>query len=111
LLWGVLNFLTKCGKRLRSWVDVVRKVCILSNMETTLTDLRRNTGRVARAVDRGEEVILTDHGRPVCRLQPYIPRVVYDDPAALRQGSVSDRDILEAVRESREDLAEHQSCA
>lgn len=33
-------------------------------MEATLTELRRDTSRVVRAADSGEEVILTEHGEP-----------------------------------------------
>lgn len=39
-------------------------------MEATLTELRRDTSRVVEAVDNGEEVILTEHGRPKYRLEP-----------------------------------------
>ena len=38
-------------------------------MEATLTELRRDTSRIIRAADRGEEVILTEHGQPRYRLQ------------------------------------------
>ena len=38
-------------------------------MEATLTELRRDTSRVVRAADNGEEVILTEHGKPRYKLQ------------------------------------------
>jgi prevent-host-death family protein len=38
-------------------------------MEATLTELRRDTSRVVRAADKGEEVILTEHGEPRYKLQ------------------------------------------
>ena len=38
-------------------------------MEATLTELRRDTSRVVRAADKGEDVILTEHGQPRYRLQ------------------------------------------
>jgi prevent-host-death family protein len=38
-------------------------------MEATLTELRRDTSRVVRAADNGEEVILTEHGEPRYKLQ------------------------------------------
>jgi len=37
--------------------------------KATLTELRRNTSRVVEAADRGEEVILTEHGQPKYRLE------------------------------------------
>jgi len=40
-----------------------------SFMEATLTELRRDTSRVVRAADNGEEVILTEHGEPRYKLQ------------------------------------------
>jgi len=33
-------------------------------MHATLTELRRETGRILRAVERGAEVVLTEHGEP-----------------------------------------------
>ena len=38
-------------------------------MKATLTELRRDTSRVVRAADNGEEVILTEHGEPRYKLQ------------------------------------------
>ena len=38
-------------------------------MEATLTELRRDTSRVVRAADNGQDVILTDHGQPRYKLQ------------------------------------------
>jgi len=33
-------------------------------MQATLTELRRETGRIIRAAEKGENVILTEHGKP-----------------------------------------------
>ncbi len=38
-------------------------------MEATLTELRRDTSRIVRAADSGQEVILTEHGQPRYRLE------------------------------------------
>ena len=38
------------------------------SMNATLTDLRRDTSRLVRSVDDGDELILTQHGRPRYRL-------------------------------------------
>ncbi len=37
-------------------------------MRATLTELRRDTSRVVRAVDKGKTVILTEHGQPRYKL-------------------------------------------
>jgi len=89
----------------------VRKVFILGAVEATLAELRRDTSRIVRAADRGEEVILTEHGRPAYRLQPYLPRVVFSDPDKMRRGVLRDDAILDAVRDAREDLADHEATA
>lgn len=53
-------------------------------VEATLTELRRNTSRVVRAADDGQEVILTEHGEARYKLQR-IRRVDYQAAAqALR---------------------------
>lgn len=80
-------------------------------MEATLTELRRDPSRIVRAADRGEEVILTEHGRPVYRLQAYLPLVVFSNPDEMRRGELHDDAILDAVRNAREDLADHQADA
>ena len=35
-----------------------------NHMQATLTELRRKTGRIIRAAERGAEVVLTEHGEP-----------------------------------------------
>ncbi|MGO8763814.1 MAG: type II toxin-antitoxin system Phd/YefM family antitoxin [Limisphaerales bacterium] len=40
-------------------------------MEATLTELRRDTSRVVQAADKGEVVILTEHGEPRYKLQRF----------------------------------------
>lgn len=45
------------------------KSVYFSFIEATLTELRRGTSRVVEAADRGEQVILTEHGRPKYRLE------------------------------------------
>lgn len=76
-------------------------------MQATLTELQRQTRQVVQRVIRaGEEVILTDGGRPVAKIVPYLPTKVFDDPEAMRQGLLTDDAILAAVREAREELAE-----
>ena len=38
--------------------------------EATLKELRRATGRIVRAVERGERILVTHRGRPVARMVP-----------------------------------------
>jgi prevent-host-death family protein len=38
-------------------------------VQATLTELRRDTSRVVRAADNGQDVILTEHGEPRYKLQ------------------------------------------
>ena len=37
-------------------------------MQTTLKELRRGTGAIVRAVERGETVVITNRGRPVAEI-------------------------------------------
>ena len=39
-------------------------------VQTTIKQLRRETGAVVRAVERGEKVIVTYRGRPVAEMSP-----------------------------------------
>lgn len=39
-------------------------------MQTTFKQLRRETGAVARAVERGETVVVTYRGKPVAEMSP-----------------------------------------
>jgi antitoxin (DNA-binding transcriptional repressor) of toxin-antitoxin stability system len=39
----------------------------------SVRDLRTKFPRVRELVDQEGEVIVTDHGRPVCVLRPYVP--------------------------------------
>jgi prevent-host-death family protein len=53
-------------------------------MEATLTELRRDTSRVIRAADNGQDVILTEHGQPRYKLQRLKPIDWKAAAAALR---------------------------
>jgi prevent-host-death family protein len=48
-------------------------------MQSTLTELRRNTGRVLAAVRAGNEVLVTEDGRPLFRMVPCEPESRYDE--------------------------------
>jgi prevent-host-death family protein len=53
-------------------------------VEATLTELRRDTSRVVRAADNGQDVILTEHGQPRYKLQRLKPIDRKAAAAALR---------------------------
>jgi antitoxin (DNA-binding transcriptional repressor) of toxin-antitoxin stability system len=78
-------------------------------MEATLTELARHTRAVVRPVIRhGNEVILTEFGKPVAKIVPYIPTITVLPTEALSSGELTDQAIIEAVRESREDYIEQR---
>ncbi len=76
-------------------------------MEATLTDLRRQVRRLLHAANTGQEVVITEHGRPVARLVPCIPVRVFDDPDQARDGTLAPGAILEALDDARSEMAEH----
>lgn len=43
-------------------------------MNVSMRELRNHTGRVIEAVDAGEQVVLTVHGRPVADIVPHETR-------------------------------------
>lgn len=43
-------------------------------LEVSTRELRNNTARVVSAVQAGEDVVLTSHGRPVADIVPHAPR-------------------------------------
>ena len=76
------------------------------HMKATLSELHRETRRVVRPVIHGgEEVVLTDFGRPVARIIPYLPTVTVSPAEARASGDLEDAAILSALEESRDDRA------
>jgi antitoxin (DNA-binding transcriptional repressor) of toxin-antitoxin stability system len=76
-------------------------------MQATLSELHRETRRVVRPViHAGEEVILTDFGKPVARIVPFMPTVTVSPAEARGAGTLDDESILAALAEAREDEAE-----
>ena len=45
----------------------------IGQMEATLTELSRETARVIKAVNDGQDVVITEHGKPRFKLQPIKP--------------------------------------
>ena len=76
-------------------------------MQATLSELHRETRRIIRPVIHGgEEVILTDFGKPVARIVPLMPTVTVTPLEARSTGILDYDSILAAVAEAREDEVE-----
>jgi antitoxin (DNA-binding transcriptional repressor) of toxin-antitoxin stability system len=76
-------------------------------MQATLSELHRETRKVVRPViHNGQEVVLTDFGRPVAKIVPYLPtRTV--SAAEARRGRLSDDAIRTAIADAQDDYADH----
>ena len=75
-------------------------------MQATLSELHRETRRIVRPVIHGgEEVVLTDFGRPVARIVPYMATQTVSPLQARASGTLDDESILAAIAEAREDEA------
>ena len=75
-------------------------------MQATLSELHRETRRIVRPVIHGgEEVILTDFGRPVARIVPYLETLTVSVSQARASGTLDDESILAGIAEAREDEA------
>ncbi len=76
-------------------------------MQATLSELHRETRRIVRPVIHGgEEVILTEFGKPVARIVPFMPTVTVSPADARGSGILQDESILAAIAEAREDEVE-----
>jgi prevent-host-death family protein len=72
-------------------------------MQATLSELHRETRRIVRPVIHGgEEVVLTEFGKPVARIVPYLPTVTVSPAEARACGALDDDAILSAITEERE---------
>ncbi|MFM8886823.1 MAG: type II toxin-antitoxin system prevent-host-death family antitoxin [Chthoniobacterales bacterium] len=75
-------------------------------MQATLSELHRETRRIVRPVIHGgQEVVLTDFGRPVARIVPYMATETVSPLQARASGTLDDESILAAIAEAREDEA------
>jgi len=60
-------------------------------MQATLSELHRETRRIVRPVIHGgEEVILTEFGKPVARIVPFMPTVTVSPADARASGMLDD---------------------
>jgi antitoxin (DNA-binding transcriptional repressor) of toxin-antitoxin stability system len=76
-------------------------------MQATLSQLHRETRRVVRPVIHGgEEVVLTDFGKPVARIVPYMQTLTVSPSQARASGTLDDESILTGIAEAREDAAQ-----
>lgn len=77
------------------------------SMQATLSQLHRETRRIIRPVIHGgEEVVLTDFGKPVARIVPFMPTVTVSPSQTRESGTLDDDRILAAILEAREDESE-----
>lgn len=77
------------------------------SMQATLSQLHRETRRIIRPVIHGgEEVVLTDFGKPVARIVPFMQTVTVSPSQARESGTLDDDRILAAILEAREDESE-----
>ena len=73
------------------------------HMQATLSELHRETRRIVRPVIHGgEEVILTDFGKPVARIVPFMPAITVSPAQARETGALDDDSILAAIAEMRQ---------
>jgi len=76
-------------------------------MKATLSELHRETRRIIRPViHAGAEVILTDFGKPVARIVPYIATVTVTPAQARESGSLDEASILAGIAEARREADE-----
>jgi len=72
-------------------------------MQATLSELHRETRRIVRPVIHGgEEVVLTDFGKPVARIIPYMATETVSPAEARDGGALDDEAILAGIAEARE---------
>lgn len=75
-------------------------------MRATLSELHRETKRIARPVFHGRsESVLTDFGKPVARIVPYMHTVTVSPAEARACGTLDDEALLAAISEARKDEA------
>lgn len=73
------------------------------HMQATLSELHRETRRIVRPVIHGgEEVLLTDFGKPVARIVPVMPTITVSPAQARETGILDDDSILAAIAEMRQ---------
>lgn len=70
-------------------------------MTVSMTEVRRQTRQVARALDRGETVGLTAHGQSIGKIVPDVPTVRLS-LAEFQELEISDAAILRAIEEARD---------
>jgi antitoxin (DNA-binding transcriptional repressor) of toxin-antitoxin stability system len=71
-------------------------------MTATLSELHRETRRIVRPVIHGgEEVLLTDFGKPVARIVPYMQTLTVSPSQARASGTLDDEAVLAGIVEAR----------
>ncbi len=71
-------------------------------MTATLSELHRETRRIVRPVIHGgEEVLLTDFGKPVASIVPYMQTLTVSPSQARASGTLDDEAVLAGIVEAR----------
>jgi antitoxin (DNA-binding transcriptional repressor) of toxin-antitoxin stability system len=76
-------------------------------MQATLSELHRETRRIVRPVIHGgQEVVLTEFGKPVARIVPYLATLTVSPGDTRACGVLDDGAIVKAIAEAREESSE-----
>lgn len=65
----------------RAWVNVLHCRTV-DNDRVGLRELGQNVSRVMERIKKGESLVVTEHGTPIARLEPYKARSRLDDMIA-----------------------------
>jgi len=68
-------------------------------MQSTLTEVHRNTKKVFRPVQAGQRVRITEHGKPIASIVPDFP-VLTMSADEFRALPISDEELDQAINEA-----------
>jgi antitoxin (DNA-binding transcriptional repressor) of toxin-antitoxin stability system len=68
-------------------------------MQSTLTEVHRNTKRVFRPVQNGQPVRITEHGKTIARISPDYP-IVTMSADEFRALPISDEELNSAINDA-----------
>lgn len=98
------SVISKRREEAYDWLDKYADYTYFMYIKASLSELHRETRRVVRPVIHGgQEVLLTDFGRPVARIIPYLPTATVSAEEARGIGDLDDEAILSAIEEGREE--------
>ena len=68
-------------------------------MQSTLTEVHRQTRKVFRPVQNGQAVRITEHGKPIARIEPDYPAITMT-AEEFRALPISEEEFNQAVNEA-----------